>query len=116
MDFPIDIEDEVIEEGLEYTNEVLKEIAGGKCGTWGPESRLLASFFTVKYNILFILGIFNWKPIAYNSSILKEMALLLYAMVTGKKFNLGQFIFERITEEATNFATVSHLGYPVLIT
>lgn len=82
----------------------------------GYESRLPASLLTVKYNVLFRLGIINWFPTAHNSNNLKEMALLLYAIVTDKKFNLGQFIFERISEVLHISTTVSHLGYPVLIT
>lgn len=107
-DFPTEIEDEVFEEGFEYIDEVLKEITGGKCNSWGHESRLSASLLTVKYSVLFKLGICNWFPTTHNSSILRAMALLLYSIVTGVKFNLGQFIFEKIIEEATISAIMSH--------
>lgn len=83
----------MFEEGFEYTNEVLKKITGEKCSSWGPELRLSVSLLTVKYNVMFRLGIFNWFLMAHNSSILKEIALLLYTMVTRRKFNLGKFIF-----------------------
>lgn len=45
-----------------------------------------------------------------------RMVLLLYAMVTRRKFNKGKFIFQKIVEEAGNSSTITHLGYPVLIT
>lgn len=107
--------EDIYEEGLEYTDEIISEITGGRCTSWGVKSRLLAFLLTAKYNVLFRLVIYNWFLIAHNSRILKEMALLLYTKVTGHPFNLGNFIFEKITEETTNSATVSHLGYPVLI-
>lgn len=44
------------------------------------------------------------------------MALLLYAIVFGKNFNLGQFIFDRITEMLNVSTTVNYLGCLVLIT
>lgn len=93
LEFPTESEDDMFEEGFEYTNEVLKKITGEKCSSWGPELRLSVSLLTVKYNVMFRLGIFNWFLMAHNSSILKEIALLLYTMVTRRKFNLGKFIF-----------------------
>lgn len=66
--------------------------------------------------MLFKLGICNWFPTAHNSRILKEMDLFLYAIVFGKKFNLRQFIFYRITEGLNITAIVNHLGNSVLIT
>lgn len=115
IEFTSEIED-VYEDGFEFSDEVLKEITGEKYSSWGPESRFLASPLTVKYNVLFRLGIYNWFPMAHNSSIFKEMTLLPYDMVTGRKFNLGKFIFEKIVEEAGNNPIATHLSYPVFIT
>ncbi|XP_039131848.1 uncharacterized protein LOC120268578 [Dioscorea cayenensis subsp. rotundata] len=83
----------IYEEGLELNEEVLKDITGGRTESWGEQSRLPASTLTAKYNVLFRLGILNWLPIPHNSSIVKELALLLYAVGTGKKFNLRRLIF-----------------------
>lgn len=44
------------------------------------------------------------------------MDLFLYAIVFGKKFNLRQLIFYRITEGLNITAIVNHLGNSVLIT
>lgn len=77
LEFPSEVEDDVFEEGFEYTDEVLKEITGEKCSSWGPESRLPASLLTMKYNVLFRLGIFNWFSAAHNSIILKDGAVIV---------------------------------------
>ncbi|XP_039133235.1 uncharacterized protein LOC120270283 [Dioscorea cayenensis subsp. rotundata] len=77
-------------EGLELNEEVMKEISGGRTESWGEETRLPVSILTAKYNVLLRLGIQNWLPAPHNSSIVKELALLLFAIGTGKKFNLGR--------------------------
>lgn len=104
------------DDDFEYSDEIIEALTGGKCSTWGPESRLYPSKQTVKYNVLLKLGAFNWFPTTYTSSILKKMAMLLYSIVTGRQFNLGQFVFDRITDMVNVTSIVSDLGYPVLIT
>ncbi|XP_039131883.1 uncharacterized protein LOC120268634 [Dioscorea cayenensis subsp. rotundata] len=103
------------EEGIELNEEVLKEITGGRTESWGVESRLPASTITAKYNILFRLGIQNWLLVPLNSSIVKELALLLFAIGTGKKFNLGRLIFQNIVKEADCTSSSTSLGYPALL-
>ncbi|XP_039120510.1 uncharacterized protein LOC120256909 [Dioscorea cayenensis subsp. rotundata] len=68
------------EEGLELNEEVLKEITGGRTESWGEETRLPASTLTPKYNVLFRLGIRDWLPTRTIPSIVKELALLLFAI------------------------------------
>lgn len=104
------------DDDFEYSDEIIEALTGAKCSTWGPESRLYPSKQTVKYNVLLKLGAFNWFPTTYTSSILKKMAMLLYSIVTGRQFNLGQFVFDRITDMVNVTSIVSDLGYPVLIT
>ncbi|XP_039146758.1 uncharacterized protein LOC120283997 [Dioscorea cayenensis subsp. rotundata] len=87
------------EEGLELNEDVLKEIVGRRTESWEVELRLSASLLTAKYNVLFRFGILNWLPTPHNSSILKELALLRFAVVIGKKFNLGRLIFQNIVKE-----------------
>lgn len=106
----------VYDEDFEYSEEIVEAITRGKCNTWGPESRLFTSKLTVKYNVQLKLGSCNWFPTTHTSSILKEMAILLYAMIARRQFNLGQFIFDRITDVINVTSTVSHIGYPALIT
>ncbi|XP_039120509.1 uncharacterized protein LOC120256908 [Dioscorea cayenensis subsp. rotundata] len=103
------------EEGLELNEEVLKEITGGRTESWGVESRLPASTLTANYNILFRLGIQNWLPVPHNSSIVKELTLLLFAIGTGKKFNLGRLIFQNIVKEANYTSSSTSLGYPAML-
>ncbi|XP_039118657.1 uncharacterized protein LOC120254660 [Dioscorea cayenensis subsp. rotundata] len=62
------------EKGLELNEDVLKEIIGGRTESWGEETRLPTSTLIAKYNVL----------------IVKELAILLYAIGTEKKFNLGR--------------------------
>ncbi|XP_039119670.1 uncharacterized protein LOC120255974 [Dioscorea cayenensis subsp. rotundata] len=87
------------EEELELNEEVLKEITGGRTESWGEETRLPASILTAKYNVLFRLGIQNWLPAPHNSSIVKELALLLFAIGT---------------EADCSYSSTS-LGYPALL-
>ncbi|XP_039115402.1 uncharacterized protein LOC120250637 [Dioscorea cayenensis subsp. rotundata] len=103
------------EEGLELNKEVLKEITGGRTESWGEETKLPASTLTAKYNVLFRLGIQNWLPSPHNSSIVKELALLLFAVGTSKKFNLGRLIFQNIVKEADCTSSSTSLGYLVLL-
>ncbi|XP_039115831.1 uncharacterized protein LOC120251358 [Dioscorea cayenensis subsp. rotundata] len=103
------------EEGLELNEEALKEITGGRTESWGVETRLPASTLTAKYNVLYRLGIQNWLPASHNSSIVKELALLLFAVGTGKKFNLGRLIFQNIVKEADCTSSSTSLGYPALL-
>ncbi|XP_039143923.1 uncharacterized protein LOC120281046 [Dioscorea cayenensis subsp. rotundata] len=100
------------EEGLVLNEEVLKEITRGRTESWGEETRLPASNLTAKYNILFRLGIQNWLPAPHNSNIVKELALLLFAVGTGKKFNLGRLIFQNIVKEVDRTSSSTSLGYP----
>ncbi|XP_039120114.1 uncharacterized protein LOC120256496 [Dioscorea cayenensis subsp. rotundata] len=106
----------VYNDDFEHSDDIIIALTGGKCSSWGLESRLSTSKLTLKYNVLFKLGAFNWSPTTHNSSILKEMTMLLYAIVTGKQFNLGQFIFDRITYMVNVTSTVNHLAYLILIT
>lgn len=92
LEFLTKVQDSVFEENFEYSDKVVNEVTGEKGTTLGQESRLSTSFLMVKYNVHFQLGIFNWFLIAYNLSILKEMALLLYAMVTGCPFAIDFFL------------------------
>lgn len=96
LEFPTKIENDVFEEGFEYTAEVIKEITCEKYSSWGPELRFSASQLIVKYNVLFRLAIFNWFPTAHNSCILKDMALLLYAMVIGGSSTWENSYFRRL--------------------
>ncbi|XP_039128974.1 uncharacterized protein LOC120265138 [Dioscorea cayenensis subsp. rotundata] len=52
----------------------------------------------------------NWLPVPHNSSIVKELALLLFAVGTGKKFNLGRLIFQNIAKEADCTYSSTSLG------
>ncbi|XP_039131829.1 uncharacterized protein LOC120268549 [Dioscorea cayenensis subsp. rotundata] len=103
------------DEGLELNEDVLKEITGGRTKSWGVESRLPASILIAKYNVFFGLGILNWLPTPHNSSIVKELTLLLFAIVTRKKFNMGRLIFQNVVKEAdcTSFSIL--LSYPPLL-
>ncbi|XP_039130875.1 uncharacterized protein LOC120267261 [Dioscorea cayenensis subsp. rotundata] len=100
------------EEGIELNEDVLKDITGGRIESWGEETRLSASTLIAKYNVLFRLGIQNWLPIPHNFSIVKELALLLFAVGTGKKFNLGRQIFQNIVKETNYTSSSTSLGYP----
>ncbi|XP_039122071.1 uncharacterized protein LOC120258688 [Dioscorea cayenensis subsp. rotundata] len=57
----------------------------------------------------------NWLPVPHNSNIVKELALLLFAIGTGKKFNLGRLIFQTIVKEADYTSSSTSLGYPGLL-
>ncbi|XP_039138781.1 uncharacterized protein LOC120276115 [Dioscorea cayenensis subsp. rotundata] len=103
------------EEGFELNEEALKEITGGRTESWGEESRLPASTLTAKYNGLFKLGIQNWLPVPHNSSIVKELAMLLFAIGTSNKFNLGRLIFQDIVKEADCTSSSTSLAYPTLL-
>lgn len=88
------------EERFELNKDVINEITRGRTKSLGVESRLQTSIQTAMYNMLFKLGIHNWLPTIHNSSIVKEMALLLFTVVTRKKFNLGRMVFPNIMKEA----------------
>ncbi|XP_039129087.1 uncharacterized protein LOC120265276 [Dioscorea cayenensis subsp. rotundata] len=86
------------EEGLELNEEVLKEITGGRTESWGVDSQHPPL-----------------RPTPHNSSIVKELALLLFAIGTGKKFNLGRLIFQNIVKEADGSNSSTSLGYSALL-
>lgn len=65
--------------------------------------------------MFFRLGILNQFLTAHNSSIVKKLALLLFAVVIGKKFNLGILIFHNIVKEANCTSFSTSLGVPYSI-
>lgn len=81
LELTSEVED-IYEEEIEYTEEILKEVIRGRCDSWGIESRMPTSLLLAKYHVLFKLGIYNWFPTTHNSSILKEMAVFLYVVMT----------------------------------
>ncbi|XP_039118413.1 uncharacterized protein LOC120254372 [Dioscorea cayenensis subsp. rotundata] len=84
------------EERLELNEEVLKEITGGRTESWGEETRLPASTLTAKYNVLFRLGIRDWLPLTQFQMIVKELALLLFALLVLARSSTGKADFSVI--------------------
>ncbi|XP_039119531.1 uncharacterized protein LOC120255824 [Dioscorea cayenensis subsp. rotundata] len=74
------------EEGFELNEEVLKEITRGRTESWGEETRLPASILTAKYNVLFKLGIQNWKGEAV--IVVKKLKISQKLFILGKKIDL----------------------------
>lgn len=108
LDFSISYE--VYEEESDI-NMFISEITGRKVGIWPSKLRVLVSLLTVKYNILFRLGIYNWFPTTHNSNFLKNMAMLLHVIGTATKFGKGYFIYQYIVKDVGSISSSTLLYF-----
>ena len=81
-----------------------------------PGSSALSSVvLTTKYPILDKIVIVNWLPRLHISSILKDLALLLYIVGTGVSFDLTKVIFQVVFSNVEFENIVGVLPFPYLI-
>ncbi|GAA0151212.1 hypothetical protein LIER_09982 [Lithospermum erythrorhizon] len=93
--------------------EIAKVLTGGAVYTWLDKGQIPSSRLSVKYVVLPKVGVVNWVPTTYTTSVSETMAMVLYIIGTGASFNLGQFIFDQTVQHAQSHTILKPIAYPI---
>ncbi|TYJ98792.1 uncharacterized protein E5676_scaffold156G001010 [Cucumis melo var. makuwa] len=85
------------------TTEVLATVlSGGTLSTW-PVNGIPTAALSVKYSILHKIGISNWFPSLYASSISTALGTFLYQICNDDKVDTGAFIYNQLLRHVGSF-------------
>uniref|UniRef100_A0A9I9DXP8 Flocculation protein FLO11-like n=1 Tax=Cucumis melo TaxID=3656 RepID=A0A9I9DXP8_CUCME len=77
--------------------------------------KLPIAYLTVKYAILHWIGISNWIPSTYASTISTSLGHFVYLVGTEVKVNVGEFIFNHLLRHVDTFAIYIPICFPRLL-
>ncbi|KAA0025116.1 envelope-like protein [Cucumis melo var. makuwa] len=77
--------------------------------------KLLVASLTVKYVILHRIGISNWIPSTYASTISTFLGHFVYLVGIGVKVNLGEFIFNHLLCHVDTFTIHIPICFPRIL-
>ncbi|XP_012831791.1 PREDICTED: uncharacterized protein LOC105952757 [Erythranthe guttata] len=90
---------------------VISTLTGGRTGSWPLDTTSLS----MTYRLLFSIGSVNWFPTAHHGTLTRRRGLLLYYIGTATPFDMAQFLFEEIIDQAGSQSTAYSLPFPSLI-
>ncbi|GAA0183744.1 hypothetical protein LIER_31102 [Lithospermum erythrorhizon] len=96
------------------TSDIVKVLTAGVVDTW-PDKGLPSSRLSVKYVVLYKVGVANWIPTTHNTSVFEALGKFLYMIGTGASFDMGRVFFDQITQHATSHAVLKPILYPKMI-
>ncbi|GAA0143674.1 hypothetical protein LIER_35787 [Lithospermum erythrorhizon] len=64
------------------TNDIVNVLTGGVVDTW-PDKGLPSSRLSVKYAVLYKVGVANWIPTIHNTSVSEALGKFMYMIGTG---------------------------------
>lgn len=95
---------------------IAQEITGNVHGNWPTKGLFTLSSLSVKYVILYKIGIANWAPINHGSRITPSLESLIYQIGTIVAFDFGECVFEKILEQVESFVVKMPIAFSSLIT
>ncbi|TYK07258.1 flocculation protein FLO11-like [Cucumis melo var. makuwa] len=99
----------------EFHKRLAEELTGGIVPVWIVDGQLPIAYLTVKYAILHWIGISNWIPSTYASTISTSLGHFVYLVGTEVKVNVGEFIFNHLLRYVDTFAIYIPICFPRLL-
>ena len=96
-------------------HKVVIELTSSAFTHWPTENAIPSAALMSKYSIFHKIAIANWLPRLHISTVSRDLAILLFAIGTGKELDLAKVIFQVIKRNAESENTVNVLPYPSLI-
>lgn len=95
---------------------VSKELTDNKFEVWPHNPQTIpASKLTQIYRALFKILIHNWMPSKHRAAVTQAQGRFLYHIGTGRKFNFGKFVFDKLISGAESSIVKGLMCYPSLI-
>lgn len=82
---------------------------------WPSKGLLVSLNLIVKYTILYKIGVENWAPSFHGSSIISNLASLLYPIGTKVAFDFDDHIFDQVVKHVKYYAAKLLIEFPSLI-
>lgn len=76
---------------------------------------LVTSNLSVKYCILYKIGVVNWAPSSYRSGITPSLVRLLYHVSISVAFDLGEYAFEKVVKHDKSYVVKILIRFSSLI-
>lgn len=95
---------------------IAQEISRNVHDNWPTKGLFTLSSPSVKYVILYKIGIANWAPTNHGSRITPSLESLLNQIGTIVAFDFGKCVFEQILKQAESFVVKMPIAFSSLIT
>lgn len=103
-------------EDIEDWGVVAAELTGGNLTAWPSNPQTIPSGKLTKvYNVLFRIAVHNWVPTTHRAGMNQNQGRFLFHVGTGRKFNFGEFVFEKVVSLAESELIKAPIVYPILI-
>nr|GLL44875.1 uncharacterized protein LOC109169177 [Ipomoea trifida] len=81
---------------VEDLDQITAKLTGGAKTRWVAKDTIKAVDLTASFALLHKIACTNWMPTKHHSYVKRSMAVLLYKIDQGVKFNLGELLFQQI--------------------
>nr|GMC46884.1 uncharacterized protein LOC109169177 [Ipomoea batatas] len=100
---------------VEDMDQITAKLTGGAKTRWVAKDTIKAVDLTASFALLHKIACTNWMPTKHHSYVKRSMAVLLYKIDQGVKFNLGELLFQQILAARNGANNRKELILPNLI-
>nr|GMC74203.1 uncharacterized protein LOC109169177 [Ipomoea batatas] len=100
---------------VEDMDQITAKLTGGAKTRWVAKDTIKAVDLTASFALLHKIACTNWMPTKHHSYVKRSMAVLLYKIDQGVKFNLGELLFQHILAARNGANNRKELILPNLI-
>uniref|UniRef100_A0A9I9E165 Putative plant transposon protein domain-containing protein n=1 Tax=Cucumis melo TaxID=3656 RepID=A0A9I9E165_CUCME len=101
---------------LPTSKQLVLELSSGLVRTWPTDGQFFVTKLSMKYAILYNIGVVNGYPSTHLATIFTALAQLVYLISTGKPVDVGEFIFQQIVRHVDTYGINILICFPQLIT